>query len=124
MKQSSTTAWMYFGMTVGLIVSYTSKTPIKLETIIFFGFLTIMTIPGNFFDFLRLLFITSLVIVTPFNWSNGHFSWYQPIFFIWGLVSIFYTIFVFEKKNKTVFVLEGDVLTFPPTFVEDDYQTK
>lgn len=117
MKNS--TSLIYLGMTLGLLVSYLSKTPITIETVFFFGVLSLMTMEGKFFDFIRILILSSLILLYIGTWSLGKFNWYEPIFVLWIVCAFYYTLFIKEKKNKTVFVHEGDVISFPPVLVPD-----
>lgn len=117
--RDNSTSLMYFGMTLGLLVAYLSKKPITLETVCFFGVITILTVRGKFFDFLRLTIITSIILLYIGQWSLGNFKWYEPILLVWFGGSIIYTLF--GKVEKPVFVNENDVTTFPPVFVPETY---
>lgn len=117
------TSWFMYllGITFGLIVAKTSTTPIGWGSIIFLGFLTLLTIKCKLNEIIIYILLITIAITYPLSWYNGKFHWYDILIFSWIVVSLYNTAFIVMKVDKPITFFMGDVTKIPPTFVEMDF---
>ena len=106
----------YSGMLLGILFIELTKSKYSLtEYFLFVTFLMLLT-HEKISEFLNIIFLLTTILVFPFFWVSS-FKWYDLLIELWLIYFILFN--VFKNTEKSILVDEGNILLFPPKFMEE-----
>lgn len=108
------------GTLVGMVLQqYVFKNETSVETYVTYFVLIMIFSFNRSTEVFSFFLVNTLMVIYLITWMDGNFRWYEPLIFLWMGYVLYLTVFD-KKMNRPIFVDEGDVLRFPPRFVESE----
>lgn len=105
------------GIIVGMMIQqYIIKDEMGMWWYVYLVVMAFIISSERVWEVVYTLFIYSFIVMYVSTWVHGMFKWYEPLILLWVIIGfVFHT----PKIKGTLFVEEGDITRFSPTFVPD-----
>lgn len=104
MKKNHNIFFYFLGMFVTVLFQYLKPEPVTLNTVVWVGVISFIIL---FVDYVGVIILSTIMILYMGSWFNGEFRWFEPILFMWFLISIYNSLFIVKKEDK---FNEGDIV--------------